>query len=56
MNDADPEIAVVLTAYAAFAHGDIDQAIAGLHPRQRPPGAAERVMPGGADGSLREDL
>ena len=32
MNDPDPEIAVVLTAYAAFARGDIDQAIAGLHP------------------------
>jgi len=32
MNDPDPEIAVVLTAYAAFARGDIDHAIAGLHP------------------------
>lgn len=32
MNDPDPEIAMVLTAYAAFARGDIDQAIAGLHP------------------------
>ena len=30
MNDPDPEIAVVLTAYAAFARGDIDQAIAYL--------------------------
>jgi ketosteroid isomerase-like protein len=32
MNDPDPEIAAVLTAYAAYARGDIDQAIAGLHP------------------------
>jgi hypothetical protein len=30
MSDPDPEIAVVLAAYAAFARGDIDQAVAGL--------------------------
>ena len=31
MNHPDPEIAAVLTAYAAYARGDSDQAIAGLH-------------------------
>jgi ketosteroid isomerase-like protein len=33
MSDPDPEITVVLAAYAAFAHGDIDQAVAGLDPQ-----------------------
>ena len=32
MNHPDPEIAAVLIAYAAYARGNIDQAIAGLHP------------------------
>ena len=33
MNDSDPEIAAVLEAYAAFACGDIDRAVARLHPQ-----------------------
>jgi ketosteroid isomerase-like protein len=33
MNDPDPEIAVVLAAYAAFARGEIDKAVAKLHPK-----------------------
>ena len=28
----DPDVALVLAAYTAFARGDIDQAIAALHP------------------------
>ena len=32
MNHPDPEFAAVLIAYAAYARGNIDQAIAGLHP------------------------
>jgi ketosteroid isomerase-like protein len=31
MTDPDPEAAAVLAAYAAFARGDIDLAVAGLH-------------------------
>ena len=60
MNDADPEIAVVLAAYAAFARGDIDQAIARLHPRvewiepgQFPYGG-RRVGPAAVAGYLRD--
>jgi ketosteroid isomerase-like protein len=33
MNHPDPEIAMVLDAYAAFARGDIDQALVSLHPQ-----------------------
>jgi len=33
MNDTDPEIAAVLAAYAAFACGDIERAVARLHPQ-----------------------
>jgi ketosteroid isomerase-like protein len=33
MTDPDPEAAAVLAAYAAFARGDIDLAVAGLHPQ-----------------------
>jgi ketosteroid isomerase-like protein len=29
---ADPDVVVVLNAYEAFARGDIDQAVAALHP------------------------
>jgi ketosteroid isomerase-like protein len=32
VSDPDPEIAEVLAAYAAFARGDIDRAVARLHP------------------------
>jgi ketosteroid isomerase-like protein len=33
MTGPDPQIAVVLASYAAFARGDIDQAVAALHPQ-----------------------
>jgi ketosteroid isomerase-like protein len=30
--DPDPDVTTVLQAYDAFARGDIDQAVAALHP------------------------
>lgn len=32
-DDADPDIALILAAYAAFAAGDIKRAVASLHPQ-----------------------
>jgi ketosteroid isomerase-like protein len=60
MNDPDPEIAVVLTAYAAFARGDIDQAVAGLHPHvewiepEQFPYGGRRVGPAAVADYLRD--
>jgi ketosteroid isomerase-like protein len=31
-DDSDPDIALVVDAYRAYARGDIDQAVTGLHP------------------------
>ena len=60
MNNRDPEIAVVLAAYAAFARGDIDQAIAGLHPHvewiepEQFPYGGRRIGPAAVADYLRE--
>jgi ketosteroid isomerase-like protein len=33
MNETDPDIALILAAYAAYARGEIDQAVTALHPK-----------------------
>lgn len=55
----DPEMALVLAAYAAYAHGDIDRAVIGLHPQvewiepDEFPGGGRRVGPAAVADYLR---
>lgn len=59
MNHPDPEIATALAAYAAFERGDIDQAVAGLHPQvewiepEEFPNGGRRVGPAAVADYLR---
>jgi ketosteroid isomerase-like protein len=49
--NGDPDIALIRAAYAAYARGDIDQVVAGLHPQvewiepEEFPGGGRRVGP-----------
>jgi len=57
--DPDPDTVLVLAAYAAFARGDIDQALIGLHPQvewiepKELPDGGRRVEPAAVAGYLR---
>jgi ketosteroid isomerase-like protein len=57
--DGDPDIALIRAACAAYAHGDIDQVVAGLHPQvewiepEEFPGGGRRVGPGSVAEYLR---
>jgi ketosteroid isomerase-like protein len=59
---ADPDVALIQEAYAAYARGDIDQVVAGLHPQvvwiepDEFPGGGRRVGPAAVADYLRASL